>query len=110
MRAARALRSASDGELVSVLSKMVRQREESAAAYDSGKRPELAAAERAEIEVIRSFMPKPMSEAEMRAAVEAAIADSGAASLRDMGKVMALLKERHAGTMDFGKASGLVKR
>lgn len=101
--------AATDEELIATLAKMIRQREESAKAFEEGGRAELAAKERAEIEIILGFMPKQMSEAEMGAAVASAIADSGAGSLRDMGKVMALLKERHAGTMDFGKASGLVK-
>src|SRR4051812_27152639 len=101
--------AASDEEVLGVLAKMIRQREESAKLYDEGFRPELAAKERAEIDVIRSFMPRQMAEDEIRAAIEAAIADSGAASMRDMGKVMALLKERHSGAMDFGKASGMVK-
>jgi uncharacterized protein YqeY len=101
--------SASDEELVSTLAKMVRQREESAKAFEDGNRPELAAKERAEIEVIRGFMPKQMSEEEVRAAVDAAIAATGAASLRDMGKVMAHLKEHHAGKLDFGKAGAVVK-
>jgi uncharacterized protein YqeY len=100
---------ASDEELVAALSKMIRQREESARLYDDGGRPELAAKERAEIEVIRGFLPKQMSDQEMRAAAQAAIGEAGAASARDMGKVMALLKARHAGVMDFGKASALVK-
>ncbi len=101
--------SASDEELVAVLSKMLRQREESAKAYDDGNRPELAAKERAEIVVIHDFMPKQMAEEEIAAAAQAAIAETGAASPRDMGKVMALLKERYAGEMDFGKASATVK-
>jgi uncharacterized protein YqeY len=101
--------SASDEELVAALAKMIRQREESAAAFEAGGRPELAAKERAEIEVIRGFMPQQMSAEEVGAAVDAAFADTGAASLRDMGKVMALLKERHAGKLDFGKASASVK-
>ena len=88
---------------------MIRQREESAKLYDEGGRPELAEKERAEIELIRSFMPKQMGEDEIRAAAQAAIAETGATSARDMGRVMALLKERHAGGMDFGKASGVVK-
>jgi uncharacterized protein YqeY len=102
--------AASDAELGAALAKMVRQREEAATAYDGGGRPELAAKERAEIEVIRVFMPKQMDEAGMRQAAEAAIAEIGAASPRDMGRVMALLKARHAGAMDFGKASALVKQ
>ena len=101
--------AASDEELLTALSKMVRQREESAKLYDEGGRPELAAKERAEIEVIRGFLPRLMSEEEMRTAAAAGIAETGAASPRDMGRVMAVLKERHAGQMDFGKASALVK-
>ena len=100
---------ASDTELVAVLAKMIRQREESAKAFEDGKRPELAATERAEIDVIRSFMPEQMGEEEIRAAATAAISETGAANARDMGKVMALLKSRHAGEMDFGKASAAVK-
>ncbi len=102
-------KAASDEELVAVLAKMIRQREESAKAYDDGKRPELAAKERAEIKVIRAFMPAQMSDEETRAAVEAAISEAGAESPRDMGKVMALLKKSHSGKMDFGKASAVVK-
>jgi uncharacterized protein len=101
--------TASDEELVSTLAKMVKQREESAVAFEGGGRPELAAKERAEIEVIRGFMPKQMSEEEVRAAVEAAVAETGAASVKDMGKVMAHLKERYAGKLDFSKAGALVK-
>jgi uncharacterized protein YqeY len=101
--------AASDDELVAVLARMVRQREESAAAFESGARPELAARERAEIDVIRAFMPKQMSEAEIGAAVEVAIAATGAASIRDMGKVMAVLKQSHAGKLDFSRASAMVK-
>ena len=99
----------SDDEVLTVLARMIKQREESAATYDTGGRPELAQAERDEIVVIREFMPKQMSVDESREAVKAAIAETGAASMKDMGKVMAALKERHAGQMDFGKASGLVK-
>jgi uncharacterized protein YqeY len=101
--------SATEEELVGVLSKMIRQREESAKAFEEGARPELAAKERAEIEVVRGFMPTQMSEAEVRAAVEAAISEAGAASARDMGKVMALLKKSYAGKMDFGRASAVAK-
>jgi uncharacterized protein YqeY len=101
--------AATDEELVAALVRMVRQREESATAYAAGYRPDLAEKERAEIEVIRRFMPVQMSEAEMRSAVEAAIAESGASTAREMGKVMALLKQRHAGQLDLGKASALVK-
>ena len=100
---------ASDAELVAVLAKMIRQREESTKAFEDGNRPELAAKERAEIEVIRGFMPEQLGEAGIRAAASAAISETGATSARDMGKVMALLKSRHAGEMDFGKASAIVK-
>jgi uncharacterized protein YqeY len=101
--------AASDDELVAVLAKIVRQREESASAFEAGDRPELAGKERAEIEVIRAFMPKQMAEEEIGAAVEAAIAETGATSIRDMGKVMAVLKQSHAGKLDFSRASALVK-
>lgn len=100
---------ASDEDILQVLAKMVKQREESAAAFEAGKRPELAAKERGEIAVIRDFMPSQMDEAEMRAAAEAAIAETGAAGMRDMSKVIGRLKERHAGRMDFAKASQIVK-
>jgi uncharacterized protein YqeY len=100
---------ASDEELTAALAKMIRQREESAKIYQDAGQAELAAKEQAEIEVIRAFMPKQMSPDEVRDAAQAAIAESGANSARDMGKVMALLKERHAGKMDFGKASAMVK-
>ncbi len=99
----------SDDEVLTVLARMIKQREESAQTYETGGRPELAQAERDEIAVIREFMPKQMSADESREAVKAAIAATGAASIKDMGKVMAALKERYTGQMDFGKASGLVK-
>jgi uncharacterized protein YqeY len=99
----------SDAEIVDVLARMIKQREDSATQYDQGGRPELAAAERDEIVVIREFMPRQLSPDETRAAVAEAIAASGATAMKDMGKVMAALKERYAGSMDFGKASALVK-
>ncbi|MEI9990316.1 MAG: GatB/YqeY domain-containing protein [Rhizomicrobium sp.] len=98
-----------DDEILSLLAKMIKQREDSIAAYEAGNRPELAAAERDEIAVIRDFMPKQMTAEEAKIAIAAVIADVGASSIKDMGKVMAALKERHAGQMDFGKASGAVK-
>lgn len=101
--------TASDEELVAALAKMIRQREESATMYEAGGRPELATKERAKIGVVRTFLPPQMSEGEVRDAARAAIAETGAASARDMGRVMTLLKERHAGSMDFGRASALVK-
>jgi len=91
------------------LQKMIKQRQESIELYEKGGRAELAAQEREEIEIIASYLPQQMSEAEIRAAVEAAVAETGAAGLKDMGKVMAALKARHSGKMDFAKASGLVK-
>jgi len=99
----------SDDDALTVLARMIKQREESAATYDTGNRPELAKAEREEIVVIREFMPQQMSPDEANAAVKAAIAATGAASMKDMGKVMAALKERHSGQMDFAKASAAVK-
>ena len=99
----------SDDDVLTVLARMIKQREESAATYDTGNRPELAKAEREEIVVIREFMPKQMSADEAKEAVAAAIAATGAASMKDMGKVMAALKERYAGQMDFAKASATVK-
>ena len=99
----------SDEDLVGMLHGMVKQRREAIELYERGKRPELAEKERGEIAVIESFMPARLSEAATAAAVEAAIGELGAAGLKDMGKVMAKLKERFAGTVDLGLASGLVK-
>jgi uncharacterized protein YqeY len=98
-----------EDDVLSLLAKMVKQREESAAAFESGGRPELAAAEREEIAIIASFMPKQMSAEEMKSAIATVISETGAASVKDMGKVMAALKGRYAGQMDFAKASALVK-
>ena len=98
-----------DDEILGLMAKMIKQREESAAAYDAGNRPELAAGEREEIAIIRSFMPAQMDEAGVKAAADAVIAELGASSIKDMGKVMAAMKERYAGQMDFAKASSLVK-
>jgi uncharacterized protein YqeY len=96
-------------EILALLQKMVKQRQESIAIYDANGRPELAAGERAEVEVIASYMPKQMSEDEVKAAIAAAVTESGAESVKDMGKVIAILRANYAGQMDFGKASGLVK-
>ena len=98
-----------DEEILAVLQKMVKQRQESIAIYEANNRPELADGEKAEVAIIAEFMPQQLSEDEMRAAVQAAIAETGAASVKDMGKVIAKLRADHAGRMDFGKASGLVK-
>jgi uncharacterized protein YqeY len=99
----------SDEDLLGLLQKLIKQRQESVEIYDKAGRRELADQERGEIEIIRAYLPKQMSEAEAKAAIAAAIQATGAASIKDMGKVMAVLKQAHAGKMDFGKASGLVK-
>jgi len=98
-----------DALVVEVLQKMVKQRRESIAMYEQGNRPELAAKEQAEVVVIESFLPTRLTEDETRAAILAIKAEVGATSLKDMGGVMALLKERHGSVIDMGKASGLVK-
>jgi uncharacterized protein len=99
----------SDDELLALLQKMIKQRQESVDLYEKGGRAELAAQEREEIAIIASYLPQPMSETEMREAIDAAVSETGAAGMNDMGKVMAALKARHAGKLDFAKASGLVK-
>jgi uncharacterized protein YqeY len=98
-----------DAELLSVFQKMIKQRQESAELYDKGARPELARQEREEIEIISGYLPKQMSDAEVKAAIDAAIKETGAAGVKDMGKVIGALKGKYAGQMDFGKASGMVK-
>jgi uncharacterized protein len=98
-----------DDEILSLLAKMIKQRDESAVAFDAGNRPELAAGEREEIAIIRSFMPAQMDEAGVRQAAQAVIAELGASSIKDMGKVMAAMKERYAGQMDFARASAMVR-
>jgi len=92
-----------------VLQKMIKQRRESIEMYEKGGRAELAAAESAEVTVIERFLPRQMDEAETATAIDALVAETGASSLKDMGRVMALLKERHAGQLDMSKASGAVK-
>jgi uncharacterized protein len=98
-----------DALVTDVLQKMIKQRRESIAMYEKGGRAELAEAEQAEVAVIEDFLPRQMSGDEAEAAIDAAVAETGAASVRDMGRVMALLKERHATQLDMAKASGLVK-
>ena len=98
-----------DQEIPALLQRMIKQRRESLAIYEKAGRKEQAAQEATEIAVIEEFLPKQMSEAEAKDAIAAAIEETGAASPKDMGKVMAALKERYAGRMDFGKASALVK-
>ena len=99
-----------DDEILQMFNSMIKQRRESIEMFQKGGRPELAQAEQEEIEIIQSFMPKQMDEAETAAAVKAAIAKSGAASVKDMGKVMAILKEQYAGRMDFSRVSAVVKQ
>ena len=98
-----------DALVVEVLQKMVKQRRESIAMYEQGGRPELAEAEAREVAVIERFLPQQMSEAETSAAIESIKADLGATGMKDMGRVMAELKARHAANLDMSKASGLVK-
>lgn len=98
-----------DGMVIEVMQKMVKQRRESIQLYEEGGRPERAAEEKAELVVIEEFLPAQMSEEETRAAIEAIKAETGAAGMKDMGKVMAELKARHAAQLDMGKASGWVK-
>jgi len=98
-----------DATVVEVLQKMVKQRRESIEMFTNGGRDELAAKEQVELDVIESFLPTQLSEDETRAAIDAIKAEVGAASLKDMGKVMAVLKERHGSVIDMSKASGMVK-
>jgi hypothetical protein len=98
-----------EAELMSLFQKMIRQRQESAELYDKGGRAELAAQERAEIEIISSYLPKQMSDAEAGAAISAILHEINAQSMKDMGRAMAALRERFAGSMDFGKASAKIK-
>lgn len=100
----------SEADIRTILSRMIRQRQDSAEAYDEAGRIELAEQERAEIEVIREFLPKPLSDRDMEKAIEAAIAETGASSIRDMGRIMGVLKSKYQGRMDFGKAGAQVKQ
>ena len=99
----------SDDELLALLQKMVKQRQESLAIYETNNRPELAAQEKEEIEVISSYLPQQLGDAEIDAAIAAAMAETGAASVKDMGKVIAKLRAEYAGRMDFAKVSPRVK-
>ena len=99
-----------DDEILEMLQKMVRQRRDSIDMYEKGGRKDLAAREAQEIEVIQGFLPKPMTETETQDAIAAAISELGAESIKDMGRVMGHLKQQFAGRMDFGKASGEVKK
>jgi uncharacterized protein YqeY len=102
--------AAGDDDVLQILAKMVKQREESAKAFEDGKRPDLAVQERDEIEIIRAFQPQQLGDEEVKAAASEAIAETGAGGPKDMGRVMAVLKERFSGKMDFGKASAIVKQ
>ena len=99
----------SDEAILSVLQGMIKQRKESIALYTQGGRAELAEAEQKEVDIIQSFLPKQMDANEMREAIKAAITETGASSMKDMGKVMGLLRGKYAGKMDFGAASGEIK-
>ncbi|MBT4895144.1 MAG: GatB/YqeY domain-containing protein [Rhodobacteraceae bacterium] len=99
----------SDHDLLAILGKMVKQRQESARAYEEGGRLELAEKEWAEIVIIEEFLPRQLSEQEVEQAIADAIAASGANSIRDMGKVMGVLKSKYTGQLDFGKVGGMVK-
>jgi uncharacterized protein YqeY len=98
-----------EGEILAILAKMVKQRIDSANVYEEGGRLELAEKERAEIKVIEGFLPRQLSEAEIAVAIDAAIEQTGASSIRDMGRVMGALKAAYAGQMDFGAAGALIK-
>ena len=98
-----------DAEVLGLLQKMIKQRQESVELYQKGGRDDLVKQEQEEIAIISAYLPKQMSEDEMKAAIEAAVAETGATGMKDMGKVIAVLRAKYAGQMDFGKASGLVK-
>jgi len=99
-----------DAEILRLLQGMVKQRRESIALYQQGNRPELAEQEEQEIAVIESFLPKQMSDEEIAAAVREAIVETGAAGVKDMGKVMSVLRERHAGVIDMARAGAVVRQ
>ncbi|MFQ5534189.1 MAG: GatB/YqeY domain-containing protein [Sphingomonadales bacterium] len=101
--------SVSEQQIQQILLRMIRQRRESIAAYEQAGRLELAEQEREEIDIVESFLPRQMGEAEIKEACQAVVAEAGAESLKDIGRVMSVLKERFAGRMDFGKASAAVK-
>ena len=98
-----------ESEIMSLLAKMVKQREESAKTYEDNGRPELAERERVEIDVIRAFMPEPLSDDELKAAIQTFMKESDATCLKDMGKIMGRIKSDYAGRVDMGKAGKMVK-
>ena len=102
-------KEATEAELLSMMQTMIKQRNDSIKMYMDGNRPELAAKERKEIEIIERFLPKQMSDAEIEAAVRALISETGASSMKDMGKIMGALKSQYAGQLDMGKANGIIK-
>lgn len=102
-------KSVSDAEVMEILAKMVKQRHESIKMYSEGKRPELAKREKEEIDIIQTFLPKQLSDEEIRTAVLALMDELGCERLKDMGKTMGALKKRYTGSMDFAKASKIVK-
>ena len=99
-----------DPEILRLLQGMIKQRRESIALYRQGKRPELAQQEEEEIAVIESFLPQQMNDDQMAAAAKAAIAETGAAGVKDMGRVMGVLRERHAGVIDLARTGAIVKQ
>ena len=99
-----------EAEILAMLQSMIKQRRESIEAFEKGARPELARQEQEEIAIIEGFLPKQMSDAEAQAAITSLVAELGATSIKDMGRTMAALKERHSGTIDMTKASALVKQ
>jgi len=99
----------SDADILALLQKMVKSRQESMDIYEKNGRPELAQQEREEIAIIQEFLPQQMSDDEVQAAIKAAIAETSAASVKDMGKVVGVLKGKYTGQMDFAKASAMVK-
>ena len=102
-------KEATEAELLSMMQTMIKQRNDSIKMYMDGNRPELAAKERKEIEIIERFLSKQMSDAEIEAAVRALISETGASSMKDMGKIMGALKSQYAGQLDMGKANGIIK-
>lgn len=99
----------SDADIRAILARMIKQRQESVRAYEEGGRLDLAERESREIKVISEFLPKQLDEGEIAQAIDKAVAETGASSIRDMGRIMGLLKERHAGQMDFGIVGPMVK-
>ena len=98
-----------EADILAILGKMIKQRQESVRAYEEGGRLDLAESERQEMDVITEFLPRQLDETEVRAAIDKAIKETGATSIRDMGRIMGLLKERYSGRMDFGAVGAMLK-